>query len=224
MPFSAFAVKFHRSLAMLALLFGLQGCGGPGAARQLASLPTDQAVLPDKAIVVVATDFREETWLRDVSYVGDVFFRKLDDNYPRRGKADYDFGIEGSDAADWRATFGGADENRAPHVFVIAPGRYVIEKINFGSNATTAGPGFDAARNRVRYGEFTVAAGEVVNLGRLALLQHWWEGYFDARADDDSAEVHDFLAAKYPKLAAAVETRLLTVVRRFAFQEGGGRL
>ena len=220
MPFSGFSLKLNRSLAVLALLLTVAGCGSTKERAQVAALPADQAALPDKAIVVVAMDFREETWLRDVSYVGDVFFRKLDENYARRSKNDYDFGIEGSDIADWRSTFGGADTNRAPHIFVIAPGRYVIEKINFGSNASTAGPGFDAADNRVRFGEFTVAAGEVVNLGRLALLQHWWEGYFDARADDDSAEVQDFLAAKHPKLGAAVQTRLLTVVKRFRFTEG----
>ena len=218
-------MKFLQNLAVLILVAGLAACGtAPPSGRQAAVLPADQAVPPDKAVVVIAVDFREGTWLRDVSYVGDVFFRRLDDNYARRAATDYDFGIEGSDAADWRATFGGADENRAPHLFVVEPGRYVVEKINFGSNATTAGPGFDAARNRVRYGEFTVAAGEVVNLGRLALLQHWWEGYFDARADDDSTEVHDFLAAQYKKLDAAVQTRLMTVVRRFAFQEKGSRL
>lgn len=216
-------MKFLQKIAVFILIAGVAACGTAPSGRRVAALPPDQGVPQDKAIVVLAVDFREETWLRDVSYVGDVFFRKLDDTYAGRAKTDYDFGIEGSDLADWRATFGGVDENRAPHLFAIEPGRYVIEKINFGSNVTTIGPGFDPTRNRVRFGEFTVAAGEVVNLGRLAILEHWFEGYFDARADDDTAEVHDFLAAKYRKLDAAIETRMLTVVQRFAFHDGGSR-
>lgn len=182
------------------------------------------AALPSgKAIVVLTVDLREQTLIRDVPHVGDVFFRKFDETYPRRAKDDYDFGVVGSVAADWRATFGKADDNRAPRVFAIDPGTYVIEKIKIGSTATAIGPGYDPRRGRARFGSFTVRAGDIVNLGRLVIYMEWFDGYFAARIEDNSAAIHEFLSQTNPALDAAVQTTLLSVVPKIAFETGNGR-
>jgi hypothetical protein len=66
-----------------------------------------------KAVVVIAVDLREKTILRDnIRHVGSVFFRRVDNTYDRRAKNDYDFAIQYTVSADWKAVFGQRDENR----------------------------------------------------------------------------------------------------------------
>jgi hypothetical protein len=172
------------------------------------------------ATVVLAVDLRELTSLRDVSHVGDVFFLRSP-NGRNNTKDRYDLAIRGSVSADWGAVFGGSDDNRAPHVFTVQPGTYVIEKINIGSGPTTIGSGGDA-QNKPRFGSFVVREGEVLNLGRLVVHMHWREGYFSAKVEDNSADVRKIFAGK-PALAARLQTRLLDVAPRFPFYVGGGR-
>jgi hypothetical protein len=178
----------------------------------------------EKATVIVAVDLRELTSVRDAPHVGDVFFRRVDDKYQARANGPYDFGVQGSVAADWSATFGGRDENRAPHLFEIEPGTYVIERIKIGSGATTIGRGYDLTSHRQRFGIFVVRPGEIVNLGRLTVHMHWHQGFFDAQIKDNSDEVRRFLAESHPKLASKVQAKLLTVIPKFPFQAGGGLL
>jgi hypothetical protein len=73
-----------------------------------------------------------------------------------------------------------ATKNRAPHLFNIEPGTYVIETIKIGSGAVTVGPGYDTASHNPRFGIFVARPGEIVNLGRLIVHMHWHEGFFDA--------------------------------------------
>lgn len=174
------------------------------------------------AIVVLAVDLREQTSLRDLPHVGDVFFRRTGRRQDRGG--DYDLAIRGSVASDWKRVFGGADENRAPHVFAVEPGTYVIEKINIGSGPTTIGPGIDAQTQAPRFGSFVVREGEILNLGRLVVHMHWHEGYFDAVVEDNTAEARKALVNGNQGSAAKLQTRLLKVVPKFSFQVGGGRL
>jgi hypothetical protein len=171
---------------------------------------------------VLAVDLRELTSLRDAGHVGDVFFQRLGRRESRRGD-DYDIAIRGSVAADWKGVFGGVDDNRAPHAFTVEPGTYVIEKINIGAGPTTRGPGIDPQTRAPRFGSFAVREGEVINLGRLVVHMHWDEGYFYAKVEDNAAEARAALAAGHQALAARLQTRLLTVVPKFAFQMGSGR-
>jgi hypothetical protein len=171
--------------------------------------------------VVLAVDLRELTSLRDVPHVGDVFFRRIERQ--SRASDDYDLAIRGSVAADWKAVFGGSDDNRAPHVFAVEPGIYVIDKINIGSGPTTIGPGIDAQSHTPRFGSFVVRGGEVLNLGRLVVHMHWYEGYLDAKVEDNAAEARKVLVDSNQALAARLQTRLLGVVPKFPFRVGGGR-
>jgi hypothetical protein len=175
------------------------------------------------AIVILAVDLRELTSLRDIPQVGDVLFRRIE---RRQGRAndDYDLAIRGSVASDWKKVFGGSDENRAPRVFAVEPGTYVIEKINIGSGPTTIGPGIDAQSHAPRFGSFVVREGEALNLGRLVVHMHWHEGYFAATVEDDTVEARSALVGGNEGLAAKLQTRLLRVVPKFPFQAGGGRL
>jgi hypothetical protein len=195
----------------------------------MASLAFGQSAAPDgrgsagKATVVIAVDLREQTSLRDVPQVGDVLFRRID-RYQSRANDDYDLAIKGSVASDWKSVFGRPDDNRAPQLFAIEPGTYVIEKINIGSGPTTIGPGIDAGSHAPRFGTFTVRPGEVLNLGRLVVHMHWHEGYFDAKVEDNTADARHGLAESSPQLAARLQTRLITVVPKLPFRAGGGRL
>lgn len=175
------------------------------------------------AIVILAVDLRELTSLRDVPHVGDVFFRRTE-RRQNRANDDYDLAIRGSVASDWKRVFGASDENRAPHVFAIEPGTYIIEKINIGGGPTTIGPGIDAQSHTPRFGSFEVREGEVLNLGRLVVHMHWHEGYFDAAIEDNTAEARRALVGGNQGSAAKLQTRLLRVVPKFPFQTGGGRL
>jgi hypothetical protein len=175
------------------------------------------------ATVILAVDLRELTSLRDAPHVGDVFFRRVGRRQSRPND-DYDIAIRGSVAADWKRVFGGSDDNRAPHIFTVEPGTYVIEKINIGSGPTTIGLGIDAQSRTPRFGSFEVREGEVLNLGRLVVHMHWHEGYFYAKVEDDTAEARIALANGNQSLAPRLQTRLLKVVPKFPFQVGGGRL
>jgi hypothetical protein len=175
------------------------------------------------ATVILAVDLRELTSLRDAPHVGDVFFRRVGRRQSRPND-DYDIAIRGSVAADWKRVFGGSDDNRAPHIFTVEPGTYVIEKINIGSGPTTIGLGIDAQSRTPRFGSFEVREGEVLNLGRLVVHMHWHEGYFYAKVEDDTAEARIALANGNQGLAPRLQTRLLKVVPKFPFQVGGGRL
>jgi hypothetical protein len=175
------------------------------------------------AIVILAVDLRELTSLRDVPLVGDVLFRRTE-RRQNRANDDYDLAIRGSVASDWKSVFGGTDENRAPHVFAVEPGTYVIEKINIGSGPTTIGPSIDAQSHTPRFGSFVVQGGEVLNLGRLVVHMHWHEGYFDAAVEDNTAEARRALVGGNQGSAAKLQTRLLKVASKFSFQVGGGRL
>jgi hypothetical protein len=186
------------------------------------STPTRRS--PAQASTVVLTvDLRELTSLRDLPHVGDVFFRRIG-RRESRAPNDYDIAIRGSVAASWKRVFGGSDENRTPHIFAVEPGTYVIEKINIGSGPTTIGAGIDPQSQAPRFGSFTVREAEVINLGRLVVHMHWHEGYFDAKVEDNTAEVRNALVDGNQGLAARLQTRLLKVVPKFAFQVGGGRL
>jgi hypothetical protein len=171
----------------------------------------------------LAVDLRELTSLRDIPDVGDVFFRRSE-RRQNRANDDYDLAIRGSVASAWKAVFGVADANRAPHVFTVEPGTYIIEKINIGGGPTTIGPGIDAQTRTPRFGSFVVREGEVLNLGRLVVRMHWHEGYFDATVEDGTAEARSVLVGGYQGLATKLLTRLLKVTPRFPFQAGGGRL
>jgi hypothetical protein len=152
-----------------------------------------------------------------------VFFRRID-RYQNRAQGDYDLGIKGSVASDWKSVLGQTDDNRVPHVFTIEPGTYVIEKINIGGGPTTMGPGIDAGSRAPRFGSFTVRSGEVLNLGRLVVHMHWHEGYFYANVEDAAADARRVLAGNNPQFVARLQTRLINVVSKFPFQAGGGRL
>jgi hypothetical protein len=78
------------------------------------------------ATIVLAVDLRELTSIRDVPHSGSVFFNRVE---PRQSRAndDYDLAIRYTAAGSWKSVFGGSDDNRAPHVFVVEPGTYVIE-------------------------------------------------------------------------------------------------
>lgn len=170
--------------------------------------------------VVLAVDLRELTSLRDLSHVGDVFLLRSPRGHNAKDR--YDIAIQGSVAADWGAVFGGSDDNRAPRVFTVQPGTYVIEKINIGDGPTTAGTGTDS-QNKPRFGSFVVRDGEVLNLGRLVVHMHWHDGYFSAKVEDNTAEVRKMLMQQDPALGARLKTRALTVVPKFPFQLGGRR-
>jgi hypothetical protein len=119
--------------------------------------------------------------------------------------------------------FGGSDDNRAPRIFAVEPGTYVIEKINIGSGAATVGPGMDAQSHAPRFGSFVVREGEVLNLGRLVVHMHWHEGYFAATVVDNTTAAQTALANGNQGLATRLQTRLLRVVPKFPFRVGGGK-
>jgi hypothetical protein len=210
----------NRRIGAFVVLALLLGRFGPSLALGQSAPPPRAAA--QTATVVLAVDLRELTSLRDVSHVGDVLIRRID-RRQGRGPDDYDLAIRGSVAADWKSFLGGADDNRAPHVFTVAPGTYVIEKINIGAGPTTAGPGVDPQGQTPRFGSFVVRDGEVVNLGRLVVHMHWHEGYFAAKVEDNTAEARTALATGHPGLAARLQTRLIKIVPRFPYQMGGGR-
>jgi hypothetical protein len=207
--------------ALAALVLLLTPFGASPAPGQSPALQAGRRAL-EKATVVLATDLRELTSLRDIATVGDVFFRRID-WYQGRASDDYDLAVRGSVSADWKSVLGGSDENRTPHIFTLEPGTYFIEKINIGGGPTTVGPGLDARSHTPRFGSFSVRPGEVLNLGRLVVHMHWHEGYFDAKIEDNAADAQRALAVNQ-QLAPKLQTRLLTVVSRFPFQAGGGRL
>jgi hypothetical protein len=212
--------RAQRVGVLLALILLLSSFGSSLALGQSAASGHRPA---QSAIVVLAVDLREQTSLRDVPHVGDVFFRRSE-RRQNRANDDYDLAIRGSVASDWKSVFGGADENRAPHVFAVEPGTYVIEKINIGGGPTTIGPGIDAQSHTPRFGSFVVREGEVLNLGRLVVHMHWHEGYFDATIEDNTAEARRALVDGNRGSAAKLQTRLLRVAPKFPFQAGGGRL
>lgn len=209
----------ERTSALAALILLLASLVPSLALAQSTERSREQARL---ATVVLAVDLRELTSIRDVGHVGDVFFRRSG----RRPDSanDYDLAIRGSVAADWKGVFGGSDDNRAPRVYAVAPGTYVIEKINIGSGPTTVGPGIDGQSRAPRFGSFVAREGEVLNLGRLIVHMHWHEGYFSAKVEDNAAEAKKVLAESHPGLAARLQTRMLSVVPSFPFTAGGGRL
>jgi hypothetical protein len=207
--------------ALAALVLLLTSFGAPQAPGQ-SPAPQARRGAGEKATVVLATDLRELTSLRDIPMTGDVFFRRID-RYQGRADDDYDLAVRGSVSADWKSVFGGSDENRAPHIFALEPGTYFIAKINIGGGPTTVGPGLDAQSHTPRFGSFTVRPGEVLNLGRLVVHMHWHEGYFHAKIEDNAADAQRALAANQA-LAPKLQTRLLAVVPSFPFQVGGGRL
>jgi hypothetical protein len=174
------------------------------------------------ATIVLAVDLRELTSIRDVPHSGSVFFNRIERRQSRVND-DYDLAIRYTTAADWKRAFGGSDDNRAPHVFVVEPGTYLIEKINVGSSPTTIGPGIDPQSHTPRFGSFVVRGGEVLNLGRLVVHMHWHEGYFDAKVEDDTDEARNAIVDGNEGLVARLQTRLLRVVPTFPFQLGASR-
>jgi hypothetical protein len=211
--------RFGALAALMLLLtsFGASPVPGQSPSRQVGRSAAE------KAVVVLAADLREQTSVRDIAMVGDVFFRRID-RYQGRANDDYDLAIRGSASADWKSAFGGADDNRAPRMFTLESGTSCIEKINIGGGPTTIGPGIDPQSHAPRFGSFTVRPGEILNLGRLVVHMHWHEGYFDARVEDNSADAQQTVAEANQQLAAKLQTRLLTVVPKLPFQAGGGRL
>jgi hypothetical protein len=206
-----------RVSALAALMLLLNSFGSSPA-----QLSASESQAAQSGTVVLAVDLRELTSLRDVPRVGDVFFRRIERQ--SRANDEYDLAIRGSATAEWKGVFGGADDNRAPHAFAVEPGTYVIDKINIGGGMTTIGPGIDAQSHTPRFGSFVVRGGEVLNLGRLVVHMHWQEGYFGAKVGDNTAEARKILVDSNQDLAARLQTRLLSVVPRFAFQMSGGRL
>jgi hypothetical protein len=175
------------------------------------------------ATVVLAVDLRELTSLRDIPHSGNVFFNRIERGHSR-ADGDYDLAIRYSAAAGWKSAFGGPDDNRAPHVFSIESGTYVIEKIDIGSNPTTIGPGVDPQSHSPHFGSFVVRGGEVLNLGRLVVHMHFHEGYFDAKVEDNTDEAGTALAGRNQGLRVRLQTRLMTVIPKFPFQMGPGLL
>jgi hypothetical protein len=212
-----------RCAMVLGVLLLASACAPQPTFRQTAEIGAEGQPTPDQAVVIFADDQREKTSLRDVPQVGDVLFRRVDDSYAARPDNEFDFGIVGSVAADWDATFGKRDRNRMPRAFAIAPGTYVIDMIRIGSNATTIGHGYDPATRTVRLGSFQVAAGEVVNLGRLVVHMYWFDGIFVSDVVDDSAEARGVLQGALAGLAPKLQTRLLRVVHVVPFVLGKAR-
>ncbi len=213
---------FRVALCVLCVTL-LASCAAPLAVHQIQPSTVVESELKDKAIVIFAVDLRELTSLHDLPQVEDIYFRRVGEQYASQANSDYDFGIEEVAAADWRANFRDADESKAPHMFAVAPGTYVIEKINIGSGSTTAGPGYDVRASRANFGTFSVDVGEVVNLGRLIVRMRCDERYFYAQTDDNSDEVRRFLAERNPVFEPKLQTRLLAVEPKFKFQTSGGR-
>ena len=207
-----------KRLALLLAALCLTSCQtAPAPVRQEAVTKLEEGWEKHKAVVIVAVDIREKTSLRDnIPHFGSVFFRRADRAYAGRASDDYDFGIQYSLASDWRAAAGQRDENRAPRLFQLEPGVYVIERINIGSRPKTIRQGYDASTNRVSYGHFDARAGDVINLGRLVVHMHYHEGTFSQRVEDNSKEVLEYVADKYPGLKKP-ETRLLNVTPKFEF-------
>lgn len=210
------SVQRAGALAALALLSSF----GPGIAFSQTSTAARQPT--QSTTVVLAVDLRELTSLRDLPQSGDVFLNRVD-RRQRRANEEYDLAIRYSVGASWKSVFGGPDDNRAPHVLVVEPGTYVVEKINIGSNATTMGPGIGADSHTPRFGSFVVREGEVLNLGRLVVHMHWHEGYFDANVQDNTDEARNVLADSKQGLAR-LQTRLLSVVPKLPFELGPGPL
>lgn len=218
-------MRRYRCIPVFVLLLLLQvACTAPATYRQPAPFKQGDVVDDGKAIVILAADFREKTGLRDnIPHFGQIRFRRLDDGYAARAAGDYDFGIEYALDADWASVFGRPDANRMPRTFQLAPGAYVIERINIGSGAGPTAPGYDPASKRVRYGGFAVRAGEVVNLGRLVVHMHWYRGVFTTAVEDNTGEVRQRLTEGPPSVAAALRTRLLEAAPQFPFVVGGAR-
>jgi hypothetical protein len=95
--------RAQRVGVLLALILLLSSFGSPLALGQSAASGHRPA---QSAIVVLAVDLREQTSLRDVPHVGDVFFRRSE-RRQNRANDDYDLAIRGSVASDWKSVFGG---------------------------------------------------------------------------------------------------------------------
>jgi hypothetical protein len=171
-----------------------------------------------KAVVIIAADLREKTSLRDnIPHFGSMFFRKVDSAYDNRDKNDYDFAIQYSLAADWKATAGQRDENRSPRLFQLEPGDYVIERIDIGGGPTTVYRGYYTGSQRASFGRFTVSAGDVTNLGRLVVHMHYYERVFSLVVEDNTSEVSQYIAEHYPSLKMKLKTQQMDVIPRFLF-------
>jgi hypothetical protein len=205
---------------VIAVALLISSCAAPAMYRQSWTLGPGDVIPSGKAIVILAADFREQTSFRDnISQSGNVFFRKLDETYQALPNDHYDFGIEYSVGADWRANLGSSDDNRAPHLFAIEPGKYVIEKITIGSSPKTIMPGYDPRADRANYGIFSVRSGEVVNLGRLVVHMHFYDGYFSAKVEEDADEVRQLLSKSHPTFEAKLQARSIQVNPQFAFHQ-----
>src|SRR5687768_2179365 len=126
-----------RSVFGLSLLvvLALAGCETPKVISQPTALDTSAA---DKAVVILAVDFRERTSLRsNIAHMGKLYFRKVDAGYGTRPPNDFDFVVDYSLAASWRAIGSDRDENRVARILQINPGKYVIERIEIGAGPAT---------------------------------------------------------------------------------------
>lgn len=180
--------------------------------RHQGNMPLQQGWENKTAVVAIAVDLREKTSLRDnIPHFGSIFFRKIDSQYDTRRQNDYDFAIQYNLSASWKSVAGHRDENRTPRLFQIEPGTYVIERIDIGNGPTTYHPGYDSATNRISYGQFTVRAGDAVNLGRLVVHMHYYEGTFSLKVEDNTAELLQFMSESYPSTDTRIQLKLLTV-------------
>jgi hypothetical protein len=208
-----------RLLQSVVLLLCLASCQtAPVPVRNQEVTELAEGWEKQRAVVVIAADLREKTSLRDnIPHFGSVFFRKVDSGYDNRDKNDYDFAIQYSLSADWKATAGQRDENRSPRLFQLEPGEYVIERIDIGSGPTTVYRGYYPGSQRASFGHFTVSAGDVTNLGRLVVHMHFYEKTFSLVVEDNTSEVSQYIAEHYPSLKQKQKTRLMDVIARFPF-------
>ena len=213
-----FEIRCWRFLTLLTLVCLLTACAAPATFRQQAEPPRDALDLNRRALVVLAADLRQAGTeiFGDSGQMGDVYFRRLDAAFRDRPATDHDFGIEYALGADW-AALAGPDENRAPKIFALRPGSYILHKINIGTWPTTPPGSFDPVSGEVYYGVFEVRAGEVINLGRLVVHMHFKQRYFAARVEDNTDEARQVLATAYPDLAPRMTTRPLRVAERMPF-------
>lgn len=198
--------RFLFALSLLALA----GCETPVVSRFPQATPDTFKLQPDKAVVILTTDFREVTSLRVIPTDGSVRFRRLDERYDPLEKDKADFAAEFSLAANWKGVAGQPDANRLPRVFQIDPGTYVIERISMGSNISSVPPGYMAAYDRVTMGSFSVKAGEVVHLGRLMVGLYWREGRLSLQVDNNIDQVKAHLQGPYAALLERMQTRLMS--------------
>jgi hypothetical protein len=206
-------------LAPLFLLLSLASCQtAPVPVRNQEVTKLAEGWERQKAIVVIAVDLREKTSLRDnIPHFGSMFFRKVDSGYDNRDKNDYDFAIQYSLSADWKATAGQLDENRSPRLFQLEPGDYVIERIDIGGGPTTVYRGYYTGSKRASFGHFTVGAGDVINLGRLVVHMHYYEKAFSLVVEDNTSEVSQYIAERYPSLKTKLKAQQMDVIARFPF-------